>query len=145
MVTAPDERASAPASAGLTQAQAGAQVCALVTCHLDPSSKDLIDELKQHVLDIVVVSDGQPRAAAAALRRLAEQTRVETLFLEPNRGKGHAVNEALRSVLERELPPTAVLVIDGDGQHPPSAIPRFLAAPAGLLPVPLNRVGPRLR
>jgi glycosyltransferase involved in cell wall biosynthesis len=48
--------------------------------------------------------------------------------LPERRGKGAAVRAGIAAALERALAPDAILVIDADGQHPPSAIPAFLAA-----------------
>lgn len=72
-------------------------------------------------VDVLVVDDGSAddggaRAAAAG---------AEVLRLEPNRGKGIALQEGLRVARERGYPQAVSL--DGDLEHDPDEIPRFLA------------------
>ena len=106
----------------------GTRVCALMTCHRSPPSRTLVEDVRRHVGQLVVVSDGMPDEAARALAVLADEIGFEYLLLTPNRGKGYAIAAGLRGILDSPEQPDAVLVIDGDGQHPPAAIPSFLAA-----------------
>jgi glycosyltransferase involved in cell wall biosynthesis len=78
--------------------------------------------------EVVLVDDGNPEPTSTALSRLAAHAGVEVLRLSENAGKGHAVAAGIRTLLGRGVAPEAVLVLDADGQHPPSAIPAFLAA-----------------
>lgn len=74
------------------------------------------------LVDVLVVDDGSTddggaRAAAAG---------AEVLRLEPNRGKGIALQEGLRVARERGYPQAVSL--DGDLEHDPAEIPLFLRA-----------------
>lgn len=104
-------------------------VCALAICHREAPRAELLSELKRQVPDVLVVSDGRAPELDGALSAVAERAGVGLLLLEQHRGKGHALSAGIRFVLERPAPPTAVLVIDGDGQHPPDLAARFLDAP----------------
>ena len=100
-------------------------VAALVPTHRDPPARDLLADLSARVGRVLVVDDGSPPAAARALDELVRTTGAELLRLPENRGKGHAVAAGIAHLGEDV---EAVLVVDADGQHPPSAIPPFLAA-----------------
>jgi glycosyltransferase involved in cell wall biosynthesis len=81
-------------------------------------------------LPVVVVDDGSTddtasRAAAAGATVLVQR---------PNAGKGAALRAGFRYALERDA--AAVITLDGDGQHDPAEIPRFVEAFA--------RTGPEL-
>lgn len=97
----------------------GARVWALVPCHREPPPVELIDGLAVHVGHVLVVDDGIP---AAAVRPAVETLRVA----ERPSGKGTAVAAGIAHALARGV--AAVLVVDGDGQHPVDVIPDFLAA-----------------
>lgn len=116
---------------GVAEAPGGAQICALTTCHLEPPRQGFLAELRNEIPDVLVVSDGKAPDTEGALTAVAKRAGVHVLTLEQNRGKGYALSAGIDHLLERESPPAAVLVIDGDGQHSPAAIPRFLAAEPG--------------
>lgn len=93
---------------------------AVVPCHLRAPSPRLLEAIAAHVDGVLVVDDGLDAREAARLRG------VDALRLGGNHGKGTAVARgAARAVAEGA---GAVLVVDGDGQHPPAAIPAFVAA-----------------
>jgi len=77
---------------------------------------------------VLLVDDGCPEPDAQRVRRLAEEAGASLLQLPANTGKGHAVVAGLRQLRSHRPPPEAVLVLDADGQHPPEAIPAFIAA-----------------
>jgi glycosyltransferase involved in cell wall biosynthesis len=84
---------------------------------------DVVSGARAHVRQVVVVDDGstdttgvEARGAGANLLR-----RVE------NGGKGAAIRDGLAEVL-RDESVTHVLFLDGDGQHDPAEIPKFLDA-----------------
>jgi dolichol-phosphate mannosyltransferase len=77
---------------------------------------------------MLLVDDGSPDAGK--LERLAAEVKAELVRLPANEGKGHAIAAGLRPLLARQPAAEAVLVLDSDGQHPPEAIPSFLAAAA---------------
>ena len=72
-------------------------------------------------LPVLVVDDGSSDATAS----LAEAAGAEVLVQRPNQGKGAALRAGFRRALEQGF--DAVITLDGDGQHDPSAIPAFLA------------------
>lgn len=95
-------------------------VRAVVPCHSRAPAPSLLEAIAGAVDGVLVVDDGLPDSERARLDGAA------VLGLGANHGKGTAVARGVaRSVADGY---DAVLVIDGDGQHPPSAIPRFLAA-----------------
>jgi hypothetical protein len=55
---------------------------------------------------------------------------VDVVRTNGNNGKGHAIATGLAVLRARDPAPEAVLVVDADGQHPPDAVPAFLAAGA---------------
>lgn len=71
---------------------------------------------------VLVVDDGSPDATAAQARAGG----AEVIAHAQNQGKGAAVQTGLRTLLERDF--TYFLLLDGDGQHLPEEIPRFLEA-----------------
>ena len=103
---------------------------AVVPCHHEAPRVDLVSRLLEAVGHVLVVDDGVPVSARSALAGIARRARVDVVTTNGNRGKGHAIATGLRFLLAREPPPDAVLVVDGDGQHPPGAAPAFLAAAA---------------
>lgn len=73
---------------------------------------------------VLVVDDGSTDATAANARDAG----AEVLVHAENRGKGEAIKGALRLWLERDL--LYAIILDGDGQHLPEEISRFIAAAA---------------
>lgn len=71
---------------------------------------------------IVVVDDGSDDATAGVARDCAD----EVVRFERNRGKGAALRAGFAAALD--LGARAILTIDADGQHDPSAAPVLLAA-----------------
>jgi glycosyltransferase involved in cell wall biosynthesis len=84
--------------------------------------------VRQAVGELLIVDDGTPQPAARVLEARAREVGAGYLRLDANLGKGHAVAAGIKHLLSHRPPPQAVLVIDADGQHPPAAIPAFLAA-----------------
>jgi glycosyltransferase involved in cell wall biosynthesis len=105
-----------------------AAVAALVPCHEEPPDERLLDEIASHVGSVLVVADGLPHGAQATLQRVADAHGLHVLRLPRRSGKGTAVAAGVEWLLQCTPPPEAVLVVDGDGQHPPDAIPRFIEA-----------------
>ena len=84
----------------------------------------LLDELNEHVpfLDVIVINDGSVDKTAA----LARMKGAVVLDLPCNLGVGGAVQVGLKYALEKNY--RFVVRIDGDGQHPPSEIPKLIDA-----------------
>ena len=97
-------------------------VRAIVPCHRRAPAPALLEAIGAAVDGLLVVDDGLPAGERARLDGAA------VLALGGNHGKGTAVARGVARSLADGF--DAVLVVDGDGQHPPSAIPAFLAAAA---------------
>ena len=95
-------------------------VRAVVPCHVHAPSPQLLTAVAAAVDGVLVVDDGLGAEEAARLDG------VEVLRLGGNHGKGTAVARGVAQAVARG--DDAVLVIDGDGQHPPDAIPALLDA-----------------
>ncbi len=95
-------------------------VHAVVPCHVRAPAPALLQAIAAHVDGVLVVDDGLPDAEAALLAG------TDVLRLGGNHGKGTAVARGAARVVQDGA--DAALVVDGDGQHPPDAIPAFLAA-----------------
>jgi len=78
---------------------------------------------RAHVPHVVVVDDGSGDGTGTQARR-AEAAVIER---PANGGKGAAIRDGLELVLWSENV-THVLFLDGDGQHDPGEIPKFLEA-----------------
>jgi hypothetical protein len=112
-------------------AVAPGRCAAVVPCHRDPPDAALLGALRAAVGAVLVVDDGMPAPAARLLAARAPACGCDVVTLPRNRGKGHALAAAIEALLARPAPPEAVIVLDGDGQHPPASVPAFLAASAG--------------
>jgi glycosyltransferase involved in cell wall biosynthesis len=103
--------------------------CALVPTYDNPLTiGSVVDRIREHLPDVVVVDDGSAEPGRRAVEALGAAGRAHVHRLEHNRGKGGAVKEGFR--VARELGFTHALQIDADGQHDVAEIPRFLAAAA---------------
>jgi glycosyltransferase involved in cell wall biosynthesis len=105
-----------------------ADVAALVPCHAEPPAEALLHEVRARVGRLLVVDDGLAARPRAALDARARAAGAELLRSPGPHGKGHALAAGL-AVLRGDGG-RAVVTVDADGQHPPEAIPRFLAAAA---------------
>ena len=74
--------------------------------------------------NVVVVDDGSTDRTA----ELAKNAGANVIVHEQNRGKGESIKSGFRYWLEHGA--TYVVILDGDGQHLPEEIERFLAAAA---------------
>lgn len=78
--------------------------------------------LEQHPLSVVVVDDGSSDHTA----QLAREAGAHVLRNDYNRGKGASLTLGFQEI--KSFGCDAVIVLDGDGQHDPKEIPRFLEA-----------------
>ncbi len=76
---------------------------------------------RQQVGKVIVVDDGSIDATAS----IAAAAGAFVVSHERNQGKGAALNTGFRKA--RELDVEAVVLLDGDGQHDPAAIPALTA------------------
>lgn len=79
----------------------------------------------QQLDNVLVIDDGSPDATAAQAREAGAEVIVHPV----NQGKGAAIKTGFRALLAREV--KYLLILDGDGQHLPEEIPRFLAEAQG--------------
>jgi membrane-associated phospholipid phosphatase len=104
------------------------RVWAVMPTHGVVPERSLVAEVLRNVGGLTIVDDGSDRQTAAALDRLAADLGAELVRMPERRGKGAALREGIAVAQARDTPPGAVLLIDADGQHPPSAIPALLDA-----------------
>ena len=82
----------------------------------------VVEGLRRQVGSVVVVDDGSPDGTATA----AERAGALVLRHPRNCGKGAAVQTGLKHFFTTDV--AWVFLLDGDGQHDPSEVPRFLEA-----------------
>jgi glycosyltransferase involved in cell wall biosynthesis len=97
-------------------------ILALIPAHDEaPRIAAVVRAAAAHV-PVLVVDDGSSDDTAA----VAEAAGAEVLRQVPNQGKGSALRAGFaRAIAEGVL---AVVTLDGDGQHDPAELPRFLAS-----------------
>jgi glycosyltransferase involved in cell wall biosynthesis len=99
-------------------------VAAVIPAYHEEAHVGRVTERTLAQLDhVLVVDDGSTDATAARARASGAEVIVHPV----NRGKGEAIKTGLRHWLAREAIESIVL-LDGDGQHLPEEIGRFLAA-----------------
>jgi hypothetical protein len=101
---------------------------AIMPSHDEVPARALLAEVLRQVGGLTIVDDGSEEPVARGLDALAAEFGATLVRLPERRGKGAALRAGLDSVLAGEPEVGAVLTIDADGQHPPSAIPAFVAA-----------------
>lgn len=99
-------------------------VAALIPCYFEERFiGDVARRVRMQLDTVLVVDDGSTDATESAARAAG----VEVIKHSVNQGKGAAIKTGLRTLAERAGIEYA-LILDGDGQHAPEEIPRFLAA-----------------
>jgi glycosyltransferase involved in cell wall biosynthesis len=84
--------------------------------------RPLVEAVRKHLPNILVIDDGSSDATAAN----AKAAGAEVLRHESNLGKGAALMRGWRRAYETGC--IWALAMDGDGQHSPEDIPKFLRA-----------------
>jgi glycosyltransferase involved in cell wall biosynthesis len=90
--------------------------------HEEKHIGDVVRRTLEQVDHVLVVDDGSADATAATARNAG----AEVIVHPQNLGKGESIKTGLRHWLERGF--LYVVVLDGDGQHLPEEIARFLGA-----------------
>jgi glycosyltransferase involved in cell wall biosynthesis len=99
-------------------------VAALIPCYYEEKHiRDVATRTKAQLDTVLVVDDGSKDNTSEEARAAG----VEVIQHESNQGKGAAIKTGLRALTTRPGLDW-VLILDGDGQHAPEEIPRFLAA-----------------
>src|SRR3978361_51826 len=99
-------------------------VAALIPCYFEERFiRDVANRVKAQLDHVLGVDDGSTDATETNARAAG----VEVIKHTANQGKGAAIKTGLKALSERPGIEYA-LVLDGDGQHAPEEIPRFLAA-----------------
>jgi glycosyltransferase involved in cell wall biosynthesis len=98
------------------------RVLALIPAHDEgPRIAAVVRGAAAH-LAVLVIDDGSTDDTAA----LAESAGAEVHGQNPNQGKGAALRAGFAIAISRGV--LAVVTLDGDGQHDPAELPRFLEA-----------------
>ena len=98
------------------------QVAVVVPClNEGVAIGSLVTEIRGFLPHVLVVDDGSADCTAAEAVRAG----AEVLTHSSPRGKGAALQSGFAAALDRGF--EWVLAMDGDGQHAPSDIPRFVA------------------
>ena len=90
---------------------------------------EVVARVLKEIEHVLVVDDGSSDATCAKARAAG----AEVLVHERNSGKGEAIKNGLKYWLDRGF--QQVVILDGDGQHLPEEINRFLAAADNGAPV----------
>jgi glycosyltransferase involved in cell wall biosynthesis len=100
-----------------------AAVAAIIPAYLEEKHiGDVVRRTLQQLANVVVVDDGSSDATADTARKAG----ADVIVHEQNRGKGESIKSGFRYWLEHGA--IYVVILDGDGQHLPEEIGRFLAA-----------------
>jgi glycosyltransferase involved in cell wall biosynthesis len=98
------------------------RIAALVPAYNESGSITRVVSAALEYLPVLVVDDGSTDKTSS----LAESAGATVLRQQPNQGKGTALKAGFRYALDHGF--DAVLTLDGDGQHDPDEIPKFLQA-----------------
>ncbi len=85
---------------------------------------DIISQIKKYLDGIVVIDDG----SLDNTEKEAKRAGAIVLRHEKNQGKGAALNRGFKYILRNFLSFEAIIVLDGDGQHNPEEITKFINA-----------------
>ena len=97
-------------------------VAALIPCYFEEKRvADVARRVRAQLDTVLVIDDGSTDRTADEARA----TGVEVLRHDVNQGKGAAIKTGLRLLGARDRI-EYILILDGDGQHLPEEIPRFL-------------------
>jgi glycosyltransferase involved in cell wall biosynthesis len=100
--------------------------CAVIPTYDNPATvRKVVEGVRAHLADVVVVDDGSGFAGRAAVDAIASAGLARVERRARNGGKGAAVKTGFAAA--QRLGASHVLQIDADGQHDLADIPRFLA------------------
>ena len=100
--------------------------CAVIPTYDNPATvRAVVEKVRKHLSDVVVVDDGSGAAGRAAVDAIARDGLARVERRDQNGGKGAAVKTGFAAA--QRLGATHVLQVDADGQHDLGDVPRFLA------------------
>ena len=103
------------------------RICAVVPTYDNPLTvRRVVEALRAHIADVLVVDDGSAEPGRRAVEALALDGLARVIRRERNGGKGAAVKAGFRAAADLGF--THALQVDADGQHDVDDVPRFLAA-----------------
>jgi glycosyltransferase involved in cell wall biosynthesis len=92
------------------------RVCALIPTYDNPQTvRGVVERVRGHISDVVVVDDGSAAAGREAVAALGREGLAQVTRRAQNGGKGAAVKTGF--AFARELGYTHALQVDADGQH----------------------------
>jgi glycosyltransferase involved in cell wall biosynthesis len=98
-------------------------LCCLIPAYNEEKRiAQVVRGVREHIPDVIVVDDGSHDATASH----AEKSGAVVIRHDANKGKGMALRTGFSHALSRNF--AAVLTLDGDGQHAPDEIAKFLSA-----------------
>ena len=89
----------------------------------EKSIRDVVYQSLEQCSDVIVVNDGSTDSTGNILYSIEGITIVE---YPKNKGKGYALKRGFKQALQMGF--TYAITLDGDGQHYPTEIPKFLNA-----------------
>lgn len=99
------------------------KVVALIPCFREGERiGDVIRRAKPHVDEVVVIDDGSPDNTSAEANKAGATVLRHTV----NQGKGAAIRTGINYAIDHGY--EFLMFLDGDGQHNPEEIPKFLDA-----------------
>lgn len=99
------------------------RTCVIIPAYnVEKTLPRVIKGAQKYVEKVIVVDDGSTDATFTK----AKEAGAEVLKHEKNEGKGGALRTGLESALEKGF--EQIILMDGDGQHDPNEIPKFLKA-----------------
>jgi len=113
-----------------TEARLDPVVCCVIPCYnIAALCGEVVREAALHADHVIAVDDGSTDTTGQVLRSIAAESngRITVLSFAYNQGKGVALLAAFRHALAA-LPFDVLVTLDGDRQHRPSDIPRFVRA-----------------
>lgn len=103
------------------------KIVGLVPTYDNPETiRAVVERVRAHGLDVIVVDDGSAPPGRRACEQIAAEGLATVLHLPANAGKGAACKRGFRAAVERGY--THAFQIDADGQHDAQQIPAFVAA-----------------
>ena len=102
------------------------RACAVIPTYDNPATvRAVVEGVRAHVAEVVLVDDGSGAAGRAAVDAIARDGLARVQHRAANGGKGAAVKTGFAAA--QQLGATHVLQVDADGQHDLADVPRFLA------------------